>query len=356
MLSTKKIGIIGLVNENGDKDAALGGGQLTKTRNIRTVLVHVFGSEDIITLDTYKWKKNILHLFKGVFKIAKESSILIIMPNKKGIKVILPMVSILKSVYHYNIVYPIVGGWLPNLLEKNRWLVKYFKKIDYILPETNKLAEELQEYNIDKMDVMPIFSNRKKIDVVKKYEESNNFRFCTFSRVLPEKGIDDAIEAISIAGKNNPGVHFHLDVCGPIDKRYKKHYEMLFRKNTNHVTYCGILPDDRLIEILSQYYMLLFPTFYEGEAFPATICEAYMAGLPVLASKWRFNEEVVQEGITGLLFNPHDTQELATKIEYVAINMDMVNRMKENCILKSNNYSPESATAKMITWIKAQLV
>lgn len=68
------------------------------------------------------------------------------------------------------------------------------------------------------------------------------------------------------------------------------------------------------IEVLmSKHDALIHPSFYEGT--PNVICEALASGLPVLASDVCDHGTLVQDGITGFLFNPHDPSSIATVLE-----------------------------------------
>lgn len=64
----------------------------------------------------------------------------------------------------------------------------------------------------------------------------------------------------------------------------------------------------------SAAYLVLPSVCYEG--FPRTIVEAYACGLPVIASRLGSMAELVDEGETGLLFNPDDPADLATKLAW----------------------------------------
>jgi glycosyltransferase involved in cell wall biosynthesis len=62
---------------------------------------------------------------------------------------------------------------------------------------------------------------------------------------------------------------------------------------------------------------LVFPAeWYEG--FPLTIAEAFATGLPVVASRLGAMAELVEDGRTGLLFNPGDPVDLAAKVAWAA--------------------------------------
>jgi glycosyltransferase involved in cell wall biosynthesis len=52
------------------------------------------------------------------------------------------------------------------------------------------------------------------------------------------------------------------------------------------------------------------------ENFPVTIAEAFACGVPVIASRLGSMAEIIQDGLTGLHFNPGDPTDLATKVEW----------------------------------------
>lgn len=344
----KKIGLVGYLGYS-VKNPIIGG-QMSKTRGIYDELIKKYGSENICIVDTANWKKEKFLLLFRMIKIAVSCHPIIIMPNKNGIKIILPLYSILKKLYGYKIVYPVVGGWITGLLKRNRFLKKCIKRVDYILPETNALAEELRNFVNCKMDVMPIFSTRKPINEAQIQNNNEKVKkFCIFSRILPEKGIDEAIEAVNQT--NSEGKKCHLDIWGPIDEKCTEHYQLLFEKNKNNITYQGILSSDENLDALGRYYMMLFPTYYQGEGFPTSICESFMAGLPVIASDWRFNNELIVDGTTGFLIPVHSVEKMAEKINYCISNDSEIMKMKMEVLKYSQNFMPEKVMEKMLVWI-----
>jgi len=58
---------------------------------------------------------------------------------------------------------------------------------------------------------------------------------------------------------------------------------------------------------------LLVPVLWY-EAFPHTLLEAAASGAPILASNLGTLPDVVDDGVTGLLFDPFDTADVAAKI------------------------------------------
>ena len=348
----KRIGLIGYLGYATSNPII--GGQMSKTRGIVQQLEQEY-PDQIMSVDTSNWKKEVVPLFLQCFGVANQCDVVIVMPNKNGIKFVLPFFALLKGIKRYKMAYPIVGGWLTELLRKHKYLAWAMKKVDYLLPETKQLKEELKEFTDVPIDIMPIFSTRtslKKSDL--KLEAMEPFTFCTFSRVTPAKGIDDAIEAIEKINKEQNRIVCKLDVLGPIESGYVEHYKRLFCNHKDYVTYRGILSGEEGLGKLSNYYMMLFPTYYAGEGFPTTICESMMAGLPVIASNWRFNNELVQEGETGYLVEVHAIDELAKRIRFAIEHTDEVKQMKLQCIEKSKQFVPDRVMKNLNEWIKKE--
>ena len=348
----KKIGLIGYLGYA--TATPIIGGQMTKTRNIIKQLEQEYPGQ-IIRVDTSNWKNEALSLVKQCFSVANQCDVVIIMPNKNGIKFVLPFFASFKKLKHYKIAYPIVGGWLTDLLRKNSILARALKKVDYLLPETEQLKSKLKGFTDKPIDVMPVFSTRTPLQLSDlKLSAAEPFSFCTFSRVTPTKGIDDAMEAIAEVNKEHGRNVCILDVWGPIENGYEIHYAELFHRHKEYVNYKGILSSDDGLAKLAEYYMMLFPTYYPGEGFPATVCESFMAGLPVIASNWRFNGELVENGNTGFLVPVHNVGAFAKCIDYTIGHTEEICRMKSSCLKQSEKFKPAEVMRNLDLWIKKE--
>jgi glycosyltransferase involved in cell wall biosynthesis len=58
-----------------------------------------------------------------------------------------------------------------------------------------------------------------------------------------------------------------------------------------------------------------------------TIAEAFACGLPVLASRLGAMAELIEEGRTGLLFEPGNPDDLAEKVEWALTHPEEIKRM-----------------------------
>lgn len=63
------------------------------------------------------------------------------------------------------------------------------------------------------------------------------------------------------------------------------------------------------------------------EQLPTTILEAYACGVPVIASRLGALPDIVQDGVTGLLFAPGNAADLAEKIAWATAHAPEMLRM-----------------------------
>ena len=75
----------------------------------------------------------------------------------------------------------------------------------------------------------------------------------------------------------------------------------------------GYIPRKDIIELYSTAQAFICPSLYETG--PITVLEAMAARCPVICSDIPAVEEIVENGKTGLTFNPHDPDELRDRIE-----------------------------------------
>lgn len=100
---------------------------------------------------------------------------------------------------------------------------------------------------------------------------------------------------------------------------------------------------------------LLLPSL--RESFPRTIMEAMAAGTPVIASAVGAVEDMVEEGVTGMLVPPDDVDALAHKMRaMVTATPDKIEEMANNCTRSAaQSFAMESHVAA-ITSLYGQLL
>ncbi len=349
----KKIGMIGHFMYN--QESAAVNGQAIKTRNFYRMLCERYGKENILTLDTNYFRKKLFTNYKQVFHICNECNTILIFPTGNGLKLLLPVLKFLKKKKKFKILYPVIGGWLPNYLETNRKIRTLLHCVDYIYPETDNMTRAIKKMNFDNVETLYNFSIRKTIAQLPDKEwKKAPFRFCTFSRVTKEKGIGEAIQAISAVNKIKESCT--LDIYGPIDPDYKEDFETMLVAESNTIKYKGVLNGDEVIPTLSQYFAMLFPTYYHGEGMPGAVLEAFAAGVPVIASNWHNNAEVVTHKATGLIYELGDVENLISAIGFTISHPNDIVKMKSKCLRESIKYKPENVMKPVFEIIEGSKV
>ena len=206
-----------------------------------------------------------------------------------------------RTVYHF------FGG---NFMDQYEAMPKVFRSIlaatvlksDTVFFETLQLMSFFEAKNIKNVKWLP--NARKPIHNKAK---TKNFerKFVFISRVIPQKGINEIIEA---AAKLPDGYLVHI--YGPIDDR---HYEKSVFKNAT-VTYKGTLLPHQIETTLSKYNVLLLPSYFEGEGYPGIIIESLAMGIPVIATQWKALPEVIEDGYNGILVPIKNANHLAQAI------------------------------------------
>ena len=330
-----KILYIGNFGENG----IISGGQISKTINIYCLLKSKY---IIKTININRWKKNPFDILKEIFVNAKHNDIIFAVLAKNSRLFLLPFLVFLKKIYKKKLIFYVIGGTLPQDTLKHKILRYNVKCCDYVFVETKKMISLLLKQSIDNTVYMPAFSTRKPVlNYLKKYclDKNKKFRTFSFSRICEEKGIGDAIHAISVIN-NKYNINISLDIYGVVDSKYRNDFFSLIKENSEYVHYCGYY-DNESLETFKNYFLYIFPTHHIGEGFPTTIIESMMAGVPIIASDWLYNSEIIENEKTGYLFDLKEKDSLINTILLAINNKQTYNEMRKNVYEHSKDFSVE---------------
>ena len=82
-----------------------------------------------------------------------------------------------------------------------------------------------------------------------------------------------------------------------------------------HVTYLGPLAPASVVESLRRTIALVVPSIW-FEGFPLVVLEAFATGTPVIASRIGSLQELVEDGVTGLLVDPNSASDLSDRMQW----------------------------------------
>jgi glycosyltransferase involved in cell wall biosynthesis len=133
-----------------------------------------------------------------------------------------------------------------------------------------------------------------------------------------------------------------LDVYGPVLETYKTRFHRRV-ETSPATTYCGILQPAEQYAVLQRYDLLVFPTYYSDEGFPGTIVDSFIAGVPVLATDWKYNRELVNPGRTGEIYTARSREHLIATLNGYLDAPQAIADMRQHCIEQAHKYHVDYA-------------
>lgn len=127
------------------------------------------------------------------------------------------------------------------------------------------------------------------------------------------------IKALTLSRLGN--VHYIIvgsGVCRPKLERYAARLNI-----SSRVHFLGYRSD--IAALLHAADVFVFPSYREG--LPVALMEAMAAGVPVVASRIRGNVDLVEDGVNGFLCDPQDAADFAEKINLLADNVELREKM-----------------------------
>lgn len=205
------------------------------------------------------------------------------------------------------------------MLTLHRWMRTWSQQVDLYIALTEFAKRKFVEGGLsaDRIVVKPNFIHP---DPGVGSGRGNHALFV--GRISSEKGLQTLIQAwqdledipLKIAGE------------GPLLGEFHTAVEM---QDLNQVELLGRLSHKQVLALMRDARFLVFPSeCYEG--FPMTIAEAFACGVPVVTSKLGGMAEIVKDSYTGLHFEPGNTSDLATKVDWAWTHPRRIEEMGEN--------------------------
>jgi glycosyltransferase involved in cell wall biosynthesis len=105
-----------------------------------------------------------------------------------------------------------------------------------------------------------------------------------------------------------------------------------------HARFLGALPRARVLELFRAADASLLSSAWEN--FPHTVVEALAVGTPVIATRAGGVEEVVHDGVNGLLVEPGDVEALAGAIRRFVSDPALADALRANAAASVADYAP----------------
>jgi glycosyltransferase involved in cell wall biosynthesis len=137
-------------------------------------------------------------------------------------------------------------------------------------------------------------------------------RFLYVGHLHPDKGTDALLRAFAAVRRDEPELVLEL-VGEPLPPWNESHIIALIAQLgiEDAVTLSGVLTGDAKASAFGRADLFVFPTVAPYESFGLVLVEAMMWQLPIVASRWRANEEVLTTAAGAITFavdNPLEQQ------------------------------------------------
>ena len=194
------------------------------------------------------------------------------------------------------------------------------------------IVESLKKYGVERVSLIPSTSPFK-VEKQCYREKTNQVRLLQAGALVDHhKGQSTAIRAVATLS-----INFTLDIVGdgPDQPILKDLVEEL--GVCQQVTFYPWIED--LSYIAGSYDLFLMPSNHEGAG--SILIDIMRCKVPIISSNIGGIPDLIEEGLTGHLISPGDSQSLAKLISDYIVKPKHFLMLAENAYLKSQRYTPE---------------
>jgi len=156
----------------------------------------------------------------------------------------------------------------------------------------------------------------------------------SMGRLVRIKGYDTLIKAFARVVEENPNLDLIIAGRG-IEERNLKDLAIK-RRLEERVKFVGFVRGDEKISLLKGCRLYVCPSRREG--LPLSNVEALAAGKPVIAFKVGGNPDIIKDGKNGLLVEPEDIEDLASKIQTLLRDDQLLEKMSRQALMIVKKY------------------
>ena len=120
----------------------------------------------------------------------------------------------------------------------------------------------------------------------------------------------------------------------------KEYLDFLDIKQYDNIYYMGAIQPNSIDEykIMHNYDIFVFPTEHDGEGLPGALIDAYISGLCVVASNWKYASEYIYNKRSGIIFNYKDYNDMYDKVLELLNNREQIDYYKKNALKEAKKY------------------
>lgn len=148
------------------------------------------------------------------------------------------------------------------------------------------------------------------------------------NRIVPQKGATELVQAMNHAAKSHPQAR--LAMVGRVENDYREYLTGLLEPQfRERVQFIGHLPREAaMLNTLHRAQVCVYPS--HSEALGIAPLEAMACAKPTIFTRYGAGPEVIEDGISGLLCDPFNPDDLAHKIQAILDNPKLADALGRN--------------------------
>ncbi len=212
----------------------------------------------------------------------------------------------------------------PNNSVFHKKMIEYsLKKADKVLATSHYLARETNKYTSKEILITPfgidteIYTSK----IVNPIFEEDDIVIGTVKSMERKYGIEYLIKSFSIVKKKYQHKNLKLLLVGggSLAKKFKQMIDELGIADSSIIT--GQIPFDQVADYHNQLSIAVYVSTVES--FGVSVLESSACEKPVIVSNVGGLPEVVKDGTTGIIVEPHNIQATAVAIEKLVLNANL---------------------------------
>ena len=291
-------------------------------------------------MDFYQWRKRPWIILQLAWTIMIHRKATIIFSTSA--QNVYPMMKFMKRIrWKQHTIHWVIGGSLAEKVTNGTFSRDVINYMNWTLVESPIMMKQLSECGVKHVIQTPNF---KPINYIPPLTRNNEkMRFVFLSRIMPEKGCNYIFESANLLNKKGLKNTYDIDFYGKIASEYEEEFKKKIDALEN-VNYAGFLNlcENKGYDRLASYDLMLFPTYWKGEGFAGILIDAFIAGLPLIATDWAHNRQFMKEGETALFVPVHDIPALTRKMEECILKHFDLKVMARNCQKEASKYNIEN--------------
>jgi len=251
-----------------------------------------------------------------------------------------------KKAWFVNIMFPFsILGFLVEPL-----FFQFYKNISFITAASS-IIQELNKYGIKESDIHLIHHGFVKNVTLEQAKREKKPTVVYLSQLSPDKGIEDAVRAVSMLVKKKLDLQFWI-----IGKAKDTDFEKKIKKQVvdmgidSNTIFLGFVSEKEKFMRLGKAWVLIHPSIREG--WGLNVIEAASVGTPSVGYNVTGLSDSIKNGITGLLTSDNTPENLAEKVEILLLDKKIHKKFSVNSLAWSKEFNWDKAGKESMTLIE----